>query len=215
MKLEFREKETGSVAIDFILEMIKVNNVRSGIEAIANQATFSFIANKNTDDFPAIVSKHLPQYVKKNGTTLTVSNDIQWYFAVYKDINDMCADSPYGMEEIFWASDPITCKVPSEYLDNDNDNLFTQRSTTKELVNFSGKKPESGLNATKVTSTTDALYPYNTLSGKVFVLTVVCNYKFSSAFVGSIFHGGSNSKKISGENGGKFLLWGRGIGICN
>ena len=164
--------------------------------------TFSFIANQNTDEFPNIVAKHLPQYVKKNGAILTISDDIQWYFAVYKDINDMCAATPYGMEEIFWSSDPTTCKLPSEYLDNDNNNLFTQRSTTKELANFSGKKPESGLNATKVTSPTNALYPYNSLSGKVFVLTVVCNYKFSSAFVGSIFHGGSNSKKVSGNGNG-------------
>ncbi len=59
--------------------------------------------------------------------------------------------------------------------------------------------------------------PRNSLSsapadptGKAFVLTVVCNYHFSSAFVAKFFMGGANSKDKKA-----FLIWGRGVGICH
>ena len=212
MKIGFLKKNIGSVVIEatltlpimvmmifFILEMVKVNNAKSAIEAISNQATFSFIANRNTNEFEEIITKHLPGFIQRE--------DVKWYFAVYKDLDTMCAEAPYGLEEIYW---PPT----EEYLDSDGSNTFNAKKG--DLIEFSKKeKPEEAINVSDPN--------YSTLSGKVFVLTFVCNFRFSSAFVAKIFHGGSNTKAKEGatqsspdsEGGGKFLLWGRGIGICN
>ena len=47
------------------------------------------------------------------------------------------------------------------------------------------------------------------LSGKPFVITVVYKYQFSSSFVARLFNGGTNT-----YNGTAYLLWARGVGIC-
>lgn len=47
-------------------------------------------------------------------------------------------------------------------------------------------------------------------SGAAFELTIVCDYKFTSAFVSKLFAGGSNS-----EDGKHFFIWSRAACVCN
>jgi hypothetical protein len=57
----------------------------------------------------------------------------------------------------------------------------------------------------------------NIPSGIVFVITIVCNYPFSSAMASQFFSGGNNTIKNdgNGSKGSMYLLWGRGVGIVN
>lgn len=68
----------------------------------------------------------------------------------------------------------------------------------------------TGASATKPAAT--QVYKWSdsgTKFGKPFMLTFTYDFKFSSVFVAKLFNGGSNTK-----NGTAFLLWARGVGIC-
>jgi hypothetical protein len=185
--------------IFFTLEAIKINDLKTALDSIAEEAIFDFSAAKNTDNFAAIIKKYKPAYIP--------DANITYYFDIYPDLATMCGTSPYGGEEIFWpttsGSNTTKSYKDDDYISTASDGKFISRSNQSfALTNY--KKPESdfGLSKTNV--------DFKTLSGKAAVLTVVCNYVFSSAMVKILFSGGSNTK---GKK--KFLLWSRGVGVCS
>jgi hypothetical protein len=115
------------------------------------------------------------------------ANDISWYFIMYDDI------SKISDEEIFWPNE--TGSSSNEYVDINKDASFLSRgSGSITLKDY--KRPEYNANVS--------------LGGKAFVLTIVCDYKFASGFIGKFFNGGSNT-----INNSKFLVWSRSVGICH
>lgn len=179
--------------IFFIFEAIRVNTVQSAIDAITYEASFSFIASSNTSNFAAIISKHRPNSIP--------ATNIKWYFCVYKDLDTMCKTSPYGSEEPFWPTGDSSISG-TEYIDIDGNGSLLARLNSLSLSNY--KTPEVCFSS----SNTNA--DFKSLTGKVFVLTFVCDYKFTNALVKKLFSGGSNTAGRS-----KFLIWCRGLGICN
>jgi hypothetical protein len=187
--------------IFFILEAIKVNDLKTALDSIAEEAIFDFIISKNTNNFAAIIRKYKPAYIP--------DANVAYYFDIYPDLATMCGTSPYGGEEIFW---PNVNGVNTTKTYNDDNYIsttggaFIARPTSAAisltLTNY--KKPESDFDISKTNAN------FKTLSGKAVVLTVVCDYVFSSAMVKILFSGGSNTK---GKK--KFLLWARGVGVCS
>ena len=207
----FKNKKTGVAALEasltlpvilmmifFMIEMMKVNNTRTAMDSIALEATLHFVANKNTDDFENIIKKYKPTYV--------ADENITYYFAVYESLEKMCSVTPFGNEEIFWPLNDSSHDPKESFIDSDGDSEFLARNTTPasgHIVLTNYKTPETSFNRINPP-------PKDSLIGKAFVLTFVCNYEFSSGFVGRLFVGGSNTKDKT-----KFLIWGRGVGICN
>ncbi|MDR3151790.1 MAG: pilus assembly protein [Holosporaceae bacterium] len=196
-KNKLKNSESGAAAIElcftlpiilslifFILEMVKVNNAKTAMETMAAEATFYFAKEKNTTGFADIITRHKPAYVK--------NSSIRYYFAVYENLEAMCKASPYGGEDIYWIGDETAKQSnPSTYLKSSSS--FICRNGDLAISNI--VKPE--------TSNTN-------FRGKVFVLTFVCDYTFSSKFVADLFAGGTNTNDKK-----KYLLWGRGCGICS
>jgi hypothetical protein len=188
--------------IFFIFEAMKVNSVQSAMDAIAMELSFDFIASKNTENFQGIIKRYKPSSMGEA--------DIRWYFDVYPDLTTMCSEAPYGGEEIFWpkieGGKTSKNRETDDYLDLDKNGVFLERSKKSEvsLALDDYSKPE-------LTFFNEAdEFIFKTLSGKAFVLTVVCDYKFSSQMVSLLFAGGSNTK-----SGKRFIIWSRGVGICS
>jgi hypothetical protein len=117
----------------------------------------------------------------------------------------MCATDPYGSEEVFWPSSDIynADEAKKAYVDSNRDTNFFQRDTSSNSGYISLDSHTNPL----TTSSINSVYK---ISGKAFVLTFVCDFKFSSDFVKKLFAGGSNTVDKK-----KFLIWGRGVGVCD
>ncbi|MDR2766501.1 MAG: pilus assembly protein [Holosporaceae bacterium] len=191
----------------FLLDVLRMNRTKVTIDTIAMEATLDFISSKNTDNFQTIIQK----YKSINA----VDDDIVYYFDIYPSLEALCAQAPYGGEEIFWPikeerkdeedkSVTITTITYSEgdYLDTNRDNGFMKRSNVSmELFDYG--KPERNFASSKQK-------PFDTLAGKAFILTFVCNYKLSNILSKRLLSDGVNTVARS-----KLLLWGRGVGVCN
>lgn len=180
--------------IFFIIEMMKVNNTRTAMDSIALEASLTFVADKNTGDFKKIIEKYRPIYVDKG--------KIKYYFTVYESLEKMCSVSPFGCGEVFWPNSSGEAEVGT-FIDSDGDTKCLGEDDKSQMETVNRIAPEKSFSPTKDP-------PLNSLTGKVFVLTFVCDYNFSSGFVGKLFGGGANTKDKT-----KFLIWGRGVGICN
>ncbi len=186
------------IMIFFIFEMINVNNARSAMDTIALEASLDFVANKNTNGFNGIIEKYRPSHIDPSRIT--------YYFAVYESLAQMCSASPYGGEEVFWPESDTSFGDSTAFIDTDGNNAHLTRSTVASAGHIllkSYKEPEEDFSSNNKS-------PKDTLVGKAFVLTFVCDFPFSSAFVQKLFLGGSNTVDKS-----RFLIWGRGVGICN
>jgi hypothetical protein len=188
------------IVIFFILEMMKVNNTQTAMDTMIFEATLEYIVTRSTGKFADIIKKYKPSHIP--------TGNIKYYFAVYDSLEKMCACSPYGSEEIFWPTDATKYSTTqSTYLDHDRSTTFLARSTStdagyKILTDFTAPEKDFG--------TTGGKYATDVLSNKIFVLTFVCDYNFSSNFIKKLFAGGSNTNDRK-----KFLVWSRGVGICN
>lgn len=171
------------IFIFFIIEIMNVNNSQAAMDSIALEATLDFVSNKNTNRFVEIIKKYKPFNVN--------INNIRYYFAIYDSLETMCEHTPFGNETPFWPTDK-TEYPPSIYI---GENFQERGPNALQLPDITRPELADGSNL---------------LTGKVFVLTVVCDYKFSSGFVGRLFAGGANTNDKQ-----HFLIWGRGIGICN
>lgn len=185
------------ILIFFIIELIRINNTRTALDTIALEAVLEFIATKNTNKFEDIIEKHKPLAIPRN--------NIKYYFTIYSSLDNMCATAPYGSEEVFWPNSNVYSPTEAKktYVDSNKDNNFFGRDT----AGSNGYIALSNQAEPFTTSSIDSIYK---ISSKVFVLTFVCDFKFSSEFVKKLFAGGSNTVDKA-----RFLVWGRGVGICN
>ncbi|MDR3179918.1 MAG: pilus assembly protein [Holosporaceae bacterium] len=170
--------------IFFVLEIIRLNVAQVAMESIAVEATFNFITQKTTTDFQDIIEKHMTSNY----------GEIKWYFAVYENLETMFSSAPYGAEDIYWY--PNT----ESYIKTDSG--FIKKS--EDMQDVDPQYPEESFGDEKADN-------YKTLSGKVFVLTFVCDFKFSLDIIKKIFNGGKNTE---GEDA-HYIIWSRGCGICN
>ncbi|MBR1734912.1 MAG: pilus assembly protein [Alphaproteobacteria bacterium] len=185
------------ILIFFILEMLRVNDTRTAMNSMALEATLDFIANQDASKFPTIIAKHKPKAIP--------TANIKYYFTIYESLEKMCSVPPYGSEEVFWPDgtsySPDGTKV---YVDSNRDNAYLGRNVTTSSSGYINLTNTSNPTSTTSLNTTEKI------SGKVFVLTFVCDFVFSSDFVKKLFAGGSNT-----VNGKRFLIWGRGVGVCD
>lgn len=184
--------------IFFIIELIRVNNTRTAMDSMALEAVLEFIATKSTANFEKIITKHRAAAIPRS--------NIKYYFTIYDSLEGMCATNPYGSEEVFWPSSNVysVSDAKKAYVDSNRDKSFFERDTT------SGGNGYISLGNQTNPLTTASINNVYKISGKAFVLTFVCDFKFSSAFVKKLFAGGSNT-----VDKGKFLIWGRGVGVCD
>ena len=183
--------------IFFIIELIRINNTRTAMDSMALEAVLEFIATKSTTKFETIITKHKPAAIPRD--------NIKYYFTVYDSLESMCATDPYGSEEVFWPSSDVYSadEAKKAYVDSNRDTNFFQRDTSSNSGYIS-------LNSHTNPLTTSSINSVYKISGKAFVLTFVCDFKFSSDFVKKLFAGGSNTVDKK-----KFLIWGRGVGVCD
>lgn len=183
--------------IFFIIELIRINNTRTAMDSMALEAVLEFITTKSTTKFETIITKHKPAAIPRD--------NIKYYFTVYDSLESMCATDPYGSEEVFWPSSDIynADEAKKAYVDSNRDTNFFQRDTSSNSGYIS-------LNSHTNPLTTSSINSVYKISGKAFVLTFVCDFKFSSDFVKKLFAGGSNTVDKK-----KFLIWGRGVGVCD
>ena len=167
------------------------------MDSMALEAVLEFIATKSTTKFETIITKHKPAAIPRD--------NIKYYFTVYDSLESMCATDPYGSEEVFWPSSDIynADEAKKAYVDSNRDTNFFQRDTSSNSGYISLDSHTNPL----TTSSINSVYK---ISGKAFVLTFVCDFKFSSDFVKKLFAGGSNTVDKK-----KFLIWGRGVGACD
>lgn len=185
------------MVIFFIIELIRINNTRTAMDSMALEAILEFIATKSTTNFETIITKHKPAAIPRD--------NIKYYFTVYESLEKMCATDPYGSEEVFWpAGDVYDASAKTAYVDSNRDKSFFERDST------SGNNGYISLTSHTDPLTTSSIDSASKISGKAFVLTFVCDFKFSSAFVKKLFAGGSNT--VDKE---RFLIWGRGVGVCD
>ena len=184
--------------IFFIIEMMKVNNARTAINSIALEATMHFVATKDTASFENIIERHRPTYVPRN--------TIRYYFAVYESLDSMCSVPPYGNEAIYWPAGITHEPSTTSFIDHNRSGTFLGRNTAGSgyLPLSNHHQPELDFGAH---ISDENRY---SIRGKAFILAVVCSYRVSSGFVAGLFAGGANT-----QNREHFLLWGRGVGICN
>jgi hypothetical protein len=189
----FDKKYHGSMAVEaaltfpvvcylifFILEIMKVNDTQIAVDSIAVEMAFTFMASRDTDNFDDIIAQYKPPYIPEDKIT--------WYFSLYDDLLTMNSKVPYGNDEVYWPTGA-----------QDSKNISVDAIP---LVNY--KSPEESFDI----ENPDTLF--RTLSGKAFVLTVVCDYQFSSDFVKGIF---INRNPAVGQN--KYIIHGRCVGVCS
>lgn len=190
----------------FMLEAIKVYWTKAAIESIAAEATFVFVEDKNTDRFAGVIEKYRPPFI--------AAEHITWYFSIYEDMDTMCNTLPYGAEDIYWYSTENSNTILDANTTNNSDpDADTNPSMTAGTYLRSGDS--SFVRRAGHLTDVDDQHPEITLAksqlvGKAFVLTFVCDYQFSSGYAKMIYGGGANTVDKT-----KYLLWGRGCGICN
>ncbi|MDR1236475.1 MAG: pilus assembly protein [Holosporaceae bacterium] len=198
-----KKRRRGSVAMEvaitfpilcnlifFMLELIKINDVRISVEAAATEIAFEFMASKNTAKIQPLINKYKPIFIREN--------EITWYFDVYDSLEEMSKNTAQSyVGEVIWPGDNQNSGSysGSDYVDTDRNGGFSQGGGTGR-ISFTDYK--------MLTSS-----PSVDFSGKAFVVTVVCDYPFNSDFLKRLFGGGRNTP------GSKFLLWGRSVGVCS
>lgn len=171
------------VMIFFSIELWRVQIVKNALDGIAMECALDFIASKSTANFEKTINKHLKIPFSRDSIT--------YYFEVYKDLAAMCSKAPYGATDPQWSN--------TMFIDNDGNGSLTRPDTSTSISLVNSKNPLS----------TPSINSADAISGKAFVLTFVCKFSFSSAFVAKLFGGGANTKDKNA-----FLVWGRAAGIC-
>lgn len=207
--------------IFFLIELLRIKDIQSALDAIAEECSVQFMFTKSTNagdasesssgsattggitpsNFDTIIAKYKPKYISPE--------DITYYFTFF--------DTPKEMYEndkniaVYWPEsenstspqNDMVIEGTSEKSDSSgeetskNDTSTGNKGQKKIMEVISNyKHPEKGLEDV-------------TLNHRAFILTVVVRYRFTSAFVSKLFMGGSNTKSKDG-----FLIWSRGVGFC-
>lgn len=190
--------------IFFLVELLRIKDIQSALDAIAEECSIQFMFTKSTNagdasesssgsattggitpsNFDTIIAKYKPKYISPE--------DITYYFTFF--------DTPKEMYEndkniaVYWPeSENSTSPKNDMVIEGTSENDFSSE-IMEQISNY--KHPEKGLEDV-------------TLNHRAFILTVVVRYRFTSAFVSKLFMGGSNTKSKDG-----FLIWSRGVGFC-
>lgn len=190
--------------IFFLIELLRIKDIQSALDAIAEECSVQFMFTKSTNagnaseslsgsattggitpsNFDTIIAKYKPKYISQE--------DITYYFTFF--------DTPKEMYEnnkniaVYWPeSENSTSPQDDMVIESTSENDFSSE-IMEQISNY--KHPEKGLEDV-------------TLNHRAFILTVVIRYRFTSAFVSQLFMGGSNTKSEDG-----FLIWSRGVGFC-
>jgi hypothetical protein len=187
--------------IFFAIELMNIHITQAALDAICAEATLYFIATggeikvNKMAGIDSIIEKHRPAFIPKTGSDGYPI--IRYWFRLYTDLAKMCATSPYGGEDIGYPPYSTDANARGHagsggtgaeaYFGLDNGAYLMSTGHIPDhasLIKY--------LNGTASSS----------CSGVAFVLTFVCAYPFSNAFIKKLFHGGVNSKKgTSGKEG--------------
>ena len=124
------------------------------------------------------------EYVAKYQKKYAPRGKVKYYINLYDSLEAAMSDKVKGGEEIYWPDGNV-------YVDKNANGNF----------DVSDKK----------LNTTD--YSRANVKGKFFVITFVMNYHFTNSLSKQFFGRGSNTKS-NGARGDLYLLYTRGIGIC-
>lgn len=175
----------------FIIEVLKIKDVQLSVDSMAMDLALEYSSSKSTINFDTIIAKYKPAYVQKK--------DLSYFFCVAKNLENLFKHDSYPIGALL--TDAKLDIEPNEHIDGFGTNFpSTNGEMLIKLDNY--KKPESNISKNFADHN-------STLQGKAFMITVVCDYKFSSPLVRILFGGGSNTA------GSKFLLWGRAVNICD
>jgi hypothetical protein len=199
--------------IFFAIELMKIHITQAALEAICAEATFYFIATggeikvNKMAGIDSIIEKYRPAFIPRTGSDGYPV--IRYWFRLYPNLAKMCEASPYGGEDIAY---------PPYSIDANARGHVGTRGTEAEA--YFGLNNGAYLSVIGFIADHASVIKYlngtasGSCSGTAFVLTFVCAYPFSNAFIKKLFHGGVNSKGGNSKEG-KYLLWARGVGIVN
>ena len=180
----------------FGLELVKIYLTQTAIDTICKECTFSLITVGKVSEFDRIFQKHLPGFCKIGRA--------RYYCRVYEDISKMMSQSPYGGEFIAYPNRSSTISSPTENANKDNfgvsDGTIVLNGDTSEKCNGKDVGQDKRVSYLKE----------GTPAGHAFVLTVVYRHEFSSAWVKTLFAGGSNTTRED-----YYIVWSRGYGIVD
>lgn len=151
------------------------------------QTAIDAIAEKCTIDYIANHDSTKFEEIINQYLSASDQANLSYSFTVYESIEKMQKTPPYGGADIYWPED-ITSYIPSS---------SESRLDAVGYIVDNVKEPEK----------TQAVL--EKIPGCAFVLTFVFNYKFYSHLTSTFFSGGTNTADKK-----KYLLWSRGVGIC-
>ena len=213
----------------FCIELIKINITKEALQSICEEATYLTIAHDYKDGadlikkVDAIVEKYRPSFIPKEAKAYTEKKFpvIRWAYEVYYNLSDMLSKAPYGGTTVTYSPYNRT---------SDFDEPAKYHATLCRYRDISNFIPAAGMEAPANPDNWVELVSHMKNEGlpdnRVFVLTVMCNYPFSSSMVKMLFGGGVNTKLItfwhdvprsadSCKKGNMYILWARGAGIVN
>jgi hypothetical protein len=189
--------------IFFAIELMKIHIVQTTLEVICAEATFSTICGKANMEYDAIIVKYLPKFIPRSA--------VRYYFHAYVSLETMCAASPYGGESVVWSDrDAIA------WTEVGDTGEFLKTGTENTRIDAVGERNEWTMATTYLKSPWTSANPLVPIpSGYAFVITFVCKYPFSSAFVKRLFGSNTTINDGSGRKGTSYLFWARGVGVIN
>lgn len=215
--------------IFFLIELIKIKDVQSALDAIAEECSIQFMFTKSTNvtsgisqssstqsanisNFDAIVKKYKPKYIP--------DEDITYYFNFFDSPKDFY-DNKKNIA-VYWPSAEGNATPDDKMMIKgtaDQDSLSGSSAQNSSSAGADQNSLAENTNQNLLPEIMDKISNYKypekglkegvTLNHRAFVFTVVVKYRFSSAFVGKLFMGGSNT-----ESKDVFLIWSRGVGFC-
>jgi len=212
--------------IFFCLELIKINMTQEALQSICEEATYLTISHDYTSGSDLIkkvdniIEKYRPSFIPKEAPEYNSQPYpvIRWCYEIYYDFNNMLSRAPYGGSTVTY---PL-------YETNEGARLHATQSYTTNTAQF---VPVNNMEAPANPENWQTCIEYMKKDGLpnniIFILTVTCNYPFSSTMVKMLFNGGVNTKfcTITGntspknatnaKKGSMYLLWARGAGIVN
>lgn len=148
------------------------------------QTAIDAIAEKCTIDYIANHDSTKFEEIINQYLSNSDRSKLSYSFTLYESIEKMQETSPYGGSDIYWPEDV------SSYISSSS----KSRLKAVGYIVDNDKAPEKTQKA---------------LAGCAFVLTFVFDYQFYSHLTSTFFSGGTNTADKK-----KYLLWSRGVGIC-
>ena len=209
----------------FCLELIKINITNEALQSICEEATYLTISHDYSSGadliakVDAIIEKYRPSFIPQKAAGYNTSQwpVIRWCYETYSDFDNMLSKAPYGGSIV-------------TYPRYEGDNYAKMHAGQSYGVGSTQFIPVLGMECTANPENHRDTCTYMNGDGlpnnRLFVLTVTCNYPFSSSMVKMLFNGGVNTKyitqngnlypkKATGKTGTMYILWARGAGIVN